>query len=228
MHEKKGYKFFCFSNIFPYGDFQTGSEKNLLISSPDLEVLKSIESACHRRIESDQPIIIDNLRFKISGISKPFRIDLMHDQVNIITATPIVVRIPKAKFEDYGIELKINYNYLFWREDIPVDAFVNQLYENIAKKVKGFLRIQEKNLYTAHDLDEGYFLPMILSYKFIKSVSKPIVVKQAKQMIIGSLWNFSFFAENAAQKAALEIAIDSGLGERNSLGFGFVNLIRNQ
>ncbi|MGC8558454.1 MAG: CRISPR-associated endoribonuclease Cas6, partial [Nitrososphaeria archaeon] len=78
---------------------------------------------------------------------------------------------------------------------------------------------------TLHNLDEEYFLPMIVSYKFIKTVSKPIIIKKTKQIIIGSLWNFSFSAENAAQKAALEIALDSGLGERNSLGFGFMNLI---
>jgi hypothetical protein len=39
VHEKKGYKFFCFSNIFPYGDFEQGKEMNLLVSSPDIRII---------------------------------------------------------------------------------------------------------------------------------------------------------------------------------------------
>jgi len=38
LHDKKGYKFFCFSNIFPVpkdGKIKKGDKKNLLIYSPD-------------------------------------------------------------------------------------------------------------------------------------------------------------------------------------------------
>lgn len=35
LHDKKRYKFFSFSNIFPPNDSKTGDVKQLLISSPD-------------------------------------------------------------------------------------------------------------------------------------------------------------------------------------------------
>ncbi|MGQ9719544.1 MAG: hypothetical protein ACUVWK_06900 [Nitrososphaerales archaeon] len=35
LHDKKGYKFFCFSNIFPVMDLKKGDNRTLIISSPD-------------------------------------------------------------------------------------------------------------------------------------------------------------------------------------------------
>ncbi|MEM5870703.1 MAG: CRISPR-associated protein Cas6, partial [Candidatus Aenigmatarchaeota archaeon] len=31
LHDKKGYKFFCFSNIFPIGDMKVGDKRKLII-----------------------------------------------------------------------------------------------------------------------------------------------------------------------------------------------------
>lgn len=46
LHDKKGYKFFCFSNIFPIGDIKSGDIRNLLISSPDNLFIKFLEGKC--------------------------------------------------------------------------------------------------------------------------------------------------------------------------------------
>jgi CRISPR/Cas system endoribonuclease Cas6 (RAMP superfamily) len=39
IHDKKGYKFFCFSNIFP---FEVSGIRNFIISSPSKELINSI------------------------------------------------------------------------------------------------------------------------------------------------------------------------------------------
>jgi len=223
LHERMGYKFFCFSNIFPYGDFQESVKKNLIISSPDPEILKSIESSCIKRKNSDQPLQIGNIEFKILNLSKPYQINFSDSRVDVASATPIIIRIPRRNFEKYGINLKINYNYLFWRDSVPFEAFINQLYDNMSKKVVEFLKLHQKILNGLPELNERDLVPEITRFKFIRSIAKPITIKGIRHIIIGSIWNLSFFTENKYQKRALAIALDAGLGERNSLGFGFVN-----
>jgi CRISPR/Cas system endoribonuclease Cas6 (RAMP superfamily) len=46
-------------------------------------------------------------------------------------------------------------------------------------------------------------------------------MKGFEQVIIGTLWEFGF---NNGNKDLIQFALDAGLGERNSLGFGFMNL----
>lgn len=224
MHEKRGYRFFCFSNIFPFGDFEQGVERNLLVSSPDHAIIESIEHATFSKIKSRQLLAMGELQFTISNVSKPFRINFEGPEITVRSATPIVMRIPKIRYEEYGIKPQVDYDYVFWRETIPLEAFVKQLRDNIAKKAKEYLEGQRENSSEQVPYsNEEAFLPAVVSYKFIRSVAKPITVKEERQIIIGSIWDISFLAESADQTRTLGIALDSGLGERNSLGFGFMN-----
>ena len=43
IHNKYGYKFFCFSNIFPPGDMKAGDLRNFIISSPNKNLINSLE-----------------------------------------------------------------------------------------------------------------------------------------------------------------------------------------
>jgi CRISPR-associated endoribonuclease Cas6 len=48
-------------------------------------------------------------------------------------------------------------------------------------------------------------------------------MKGFDQVVIGTVWEFGFNA--AVDKDIIQFALGSGLGERNSLGFGFMNLL---
>jgi CRISPR-associated endoribonuclease Cas6 len=221
LHDKKGYKFFCFSNIFPFGDFREGAEKNLLVSSPDCKIIESIEHAAKASMNSGRSLTMGETGFTISGVSKPFRINMEASEITVRSATPIIMRIPRSRFQEYGIEPQIDYEYVFWRESIPLDAFVKQLRDGMVKKWREYFgsNIGDSSKYLEEEL-----LPEITYYRFIKSVSKPLTIRQEKQIIIGSLWEITFVTVNDAQRKLLQFAMDCGLGERNSLGFGFVNL----
>lgn len=220
VHEKRGYKFFCFSNIFPFGNFEQGVERNLLVSSPDHAIIESIERAASSKIKSRQPLAMGGLRFTISCVSKPFRTNLEGPEITVRSATPIVMRIPKTRYEEYGIKPEIDYDYVFWRETIPLDAFVKQLQDGMIKKWKEYFASSpnDENRFAEEEL-----LPEITYYKFIRTISKPLVMKMQRQMVIGSLWEIGFASTSDVQRRLLEFAIDCGFGERNSLGFGFVN-----
>jgi CRISPR-associated endoribonuclease Cas6 len=56
-------------------------------------------------------------------------------------------------------------------------------------------------------------------------VSTKLQVGNTKIVFIGTLWEF-VFSEIISSEIQL-FALDCGLGERNSLGFGFMNVIPN-
>ena len=69
-------------------------------------------------------------------------------------------------------------------------------------------------------------------FKFKKQISTRVSINKFEQVIIGSIWEFIFNRihnnnNNNNNKDIIQFALDSGLGERNSLGFGFMNLNLN-
>jgi CRISPR-associated endoribonuclease Cas6 len=219
LHNKKGYKFFCFSNIFPIpkkeqnGKIFEGERKKLLISSPDKLFIKFLEDKLQQKLEEKKEINIGDMSFRILKVKK-FEIKLKKN-IRLITATPIIIRIPERNYEKYKIPKQYRKKrYVFWRASYPFEAFVKQLEENLVKKYNEFYK-------TNLSIDEGIF--EIFKYK--KSVATRFILHGKEQMLVGSIWEFIFTYLTEKQKKLLEFGIDCGLGERNSLGFGFVNLV---
>ena len=221
VHQKEGYKFFCFSNIFPYGDFREGVERNLLVSSPDTRIIETIRRASISRLSSRDSVVVGEQRFAISSVSQPFTMDFVGPEVKVRSATPIVMRIPRKRYEEYGVEPRVDYDYVFWRETLPLGAFVKQLRDNMSKKLRDYCMMNSSTIVPGQDAE---LLPRMNYYNFIRTVSKPMALKGEKQITIGSLWELGFVVDNTSQAEVLRILLDCGFGERNSLGFGFLNL----
>jgi len=67
LHDKKGYKFISFSNIFPSKDMKTGNIRHLIVSSPDNVLIKFFKERLEK-IENGH-IGIGEMLFKIEQIS---------------------------------------------------------------------------------------------------------------------------------------------------------------
>lgn len=219
VHSREGYKHFCFSNIFPYGEkFVKNKEYNLIFSSPGSDLCRDVFLALEARIKAggEASILrIGSLGFEIAEVSRPFTLDIeTNSPIKVRSATPIIVRIPKWRYADYGIESDRPFE--FWRESISLEAFVKQVRDGIEKKL-----LETKG----EGSKEKPPVPEVISFRYVKSVSKPITIKGEKQQAIGSLWEFEFSPQSQEERRSLEFALDSGLGERNSLGFGFMNAI---
>lgn len=59
----------------------------------------------------------------------------------MITGTPLVIRIPLEKYKEYGITSAIDYEYLYWRADHPLELFISQLWDNLQRKYNEYLAI---------------------------------------------------------------------------------------
>ena len=101
LHDKKGYKFFCFSNIFPIGNFKEGDGRNLILSSSSKIFILTIMKKLNELIKYDKIINIGEMQFKIKNFS-PLNIKI-DKNFRIASATPIIIRIPERNYEKYNI-----------------------------------------------------------------------------------------------------------------------------
>jgi CRISPR-associated endoribonuclease Cas6 len=212
LHDKKGYKFFCFSNIFPIGSIKVADERNLIISSPDKVFVKILSEKIRKIIGEKGKINIGEYEFEIEEISI-FRPRLTKD-TRLFSATPIVIRIPEKNYERYNIPVEFRKSrYVYWRPQYSFEAFLKQMEENLIKKYNEFYK-------TSFEIENIFEM-----FRFVKPVVNHLTIKGKDRLIIGSVWEFLFSYLNSKQKKILEFGIDCGFGERNSLGFGFMNVV---
>ena len=214
LHNKKGYKFFCFSNIFsPSGVNDSTDRRYIIISSPSKDLLRHVGSILKKIKETKNSISIGNLQLIIDD-TRIFETELK-PPFTLITGTPIIIRISKERYQKFNIETKYPYTYVYWRKEYPLEMFTRQLEENLYAKYAEF---------TGREVASEHELPIINKLTFKKQISTRINIHDTEQIVIGSLWEFSF--DNELNSELLQFGLDCGLGERNSMGFGFMNLKR--
>ncbi len=194
LHAEKGFKFFTFSDLFPSNDFHPGKEKTLLISSPNPKFIRTI----YENLKSVQHLYLSNGSFKVSSIKK-VQVPLSKE---FVTGSPIVL------YEDTGRN-----RYFSFRRGGSLEFFLDRVKENALKK------------YNAYYDDELYFEgPIFDEVVFNKEVAVRIARGGTEFLIIGSMWyNLRRMRIEKGLKKFFNFIKDCGLGEKNSLGFGFLN-----
>lgn len=209
LHDQKGYKFYSFSNIF-LRKYAKNNQYNLIISSPSSKFIKEVSYQLQKIIDIQIPIEIGRLfeleEFNILSTNK-FSFPLQ-----VITGTPILIRIPLEKFGKFSTD-SAPYSSIFWRSSHPIQLFIEAIESNLKKKYKDFTKGSSIN---------GRLIEV---YKFRKQVSTKVDIDGVKVPVIGTLWEFGFY--DTVDTEVQLFAYDCGLGERNSLGFGFLNRVRS-
>jgi len=156
-----------------------------------------------------EKINIGEMSFYIDGVKK-----FDPRPGNLRTATPIIIRIPEKNYEKYDVKIRKR-RYVYWRPEISFEAFVKQLEENVFKKHREFY-------------GEVNEVPLFEGYRFLKTTVNHLVIDGVEHKVIGSLWEFWFtgLKKDRERYRLIKFAMDCGLGERNTYGFGFVNPIR--
>ncbi len=212
LHDLDGYRFFCFSNIFPLKvqngsipPIREGGKRYLMVSSPDRAFIKAFQDGL------DEEIHIGDMSFQVEDV-KPLNIKLDGD-CTLVSATPIVVRIPEYNYDKYNIPEESRKNrYVYWRRNLPFNVFVRQMEENLYKKY---------NEYHNTQVEEE---PLFQQFKLKKApVITHTMIDGQKIQLVGSLWEFPIKKPTQKQKKILEFSLDCGFGERNPLGHGYTN-----
>jgi CRISPR-associated endoribonuclease Cas6 len=229
IHDMRGNKFFSFSNIFPANDLHQNDYRSLIISSPNKDLITYLYEMLQLLLGRGTQIKIGAMKFKIDNLHKLFTRVPDSSNFNLITGTPIIVRIPREKYKVYDFEPTIKSNYIYWRNGHPFDLFITQLKNNLLHKYVQYHELTNSISYTDtyKNMLETMTPQIFQNFEFKKQVSTRVFIKGFKQVIIGTLWEFGFNnnGNNSNNNSELiQFALDTGLGERNSLGFGFMNL----
>lgn len=217
IHDENRPKPFTYSNPFPPGDMEEGDSRTLLVASPDEALLAHVAAD----LKDEPELNIGEMPFTVEEIS-PLDPDVGEPGASgtLESGTGVVVRIPPWRFEEYGI----NHDHEeaeFWRPEHTIEPFRNQIEANLDKK---------------HSLFCPDYLPgpsecsgsLFDGYELIKTFALPVTPTQEQQETwVLSKWKLDYTVRDDDHRRHLNLTLDVGLGERNSLGFGFMNRVKN-
>lgn len=194
LHDMNGFKFFCFSNIF-----KIKNEYNLIISSPEHRLIKTI----YYKLKTIDNLRLGNDAYVLTGC----KLIRTPKQFNYFkTSTPIIL---------FHNQTMSNHCYSFRKDDINFNWFFNRLKENALKKYNAFYNDE-------YSFDE----PLFTSFNFKKEVAMNFERYGHKFLLIGSLWDELDINESKDNQKFYRFIYDAGIGEKNSAGFGMLNNVK--
>jgi len=206
---------FAYSNPFPPHDMQEGDDRKLLVSSANEQLLANVAADLLEEPEfniGEMPFHVDDVTSLEPDVGEP------GTRGTIETGTGLLVRIPPWRCEEYGIDHPGGDTAVFWRPEHTTNPLRAQLEANLDQK---------------HDLYAHEHLPgpsdvggdLFDGYELIKTFAVPVTVTEGQEMTyVLSKWKFSYTVRDDNHRRHLNLALDCGLGERNSLGLGFINI----
>ncbi|MFZ0513685.1 MAG: CRISPR-associated endoribonuclease Cas6 [Candidatus Nitrosopolaris sp.] len=213
MHDLSSYKFFCFSNIFPPTVVKSGQIKRLLFCSPNIDLVRSVFSYAKENLVGDEVLNIGEQQYRLKS-SELIETKIIGKSCAIRTSTPVTIRIPEKAYSVYNInEQDRKKKFLYWRSNLSHDIFLTMVLNNMKSKYKDFYKTDSCNIESAVQL-------IIL----LKEVVIHIPIHQYTAKIPASFWRFHLDNLSNEHRDFLNFALDTGIGERNSAGLGFLNV----
>jgi len=215
VHDENRPKGFVYSNPFPPGNMQEGDERTLLVASPHEGLLANVAENLKHEPElniGDMPFQVTDLDVIAPDVGEP------GTSGTISTGTGVLVRIPPWRFEDYGMDVDHD-EAEFWRPEHTMEPFKTQIEANLDKK---------HGLFCADYLSGPSEVSSELfdGYELIKTFAIPVEpTTGVTETWVLSKWRFEYTVRDDDHRRYLNLALDVGLGERNSLGFGFCNIV---
>lgn len=214
-HDADRPKEFVYSNPFPPGDMSEGDERSLLIASVEEELLAHVAAD----LQENRELNIGEMPFHVEEVT-PLAPDVGEPGTSgtLSTGTGVLVRIPPGRFDDYDMDVDHDESE-FWRPEHSMEPFTNQIEANLDKKHGLYC---PDYLPGPSDVDGDLFD----GYELIKTFSIPVTPTTGRtETWVLSKWRFDYTVRDDDHQRHLNLALDVGVGERNSLGFGFVNII---
>ncbi|MFC7205203.1 CRISPR-associated endoribonuclease Cas6 [Haloferax namakaokahaiae] len=214
LHDQSEPTGLSMSNPFPVESIEEGDRRNVLIASARDDVLRAVASS----LIEDREFNIKQMPFtveEVTGIEPD--VGEPGTEGMLTTDTGLVVRIPHWKFDEYGIDAPSDAPE-FWRAKHTLEPLKEQLENNLDRK---------------HGLYCDDYLPgpsdvegdLFTSYEHIKTYALPVTVTEGvTETHVLSKFRFGYRVRDDDHRRHLNLALDCGLAERNSLGFGFVNI----
>jgi CRISPR-associated endoribonuclease Cas6 len=211
---------FTFSNVFPtdenkeiFSDPEEGEIRQFLIASPYEDLLSILaQYLMGNEIHiGHMPFDVLRLQELSPDVGEPGTRGVLR------TATGVLSCIPPQYFDEFGIESE-HEQVEYWTPDNPLEAFVDHIELNLQDKHDEYgadyrpgPRDTEYSLFDSFDFIKEFAIPLSPASGF----SSPRVLTK---------WNFEYVVRDDTHRRHLNLALDVGIGRRNSMGLGFLNI----
>lgn len=203
-----------YSNPYPPGQiFHEGERKHLLFAAPDEQLLGHIadDLTTHPELNiGEMQFTVDNIRTVDPEVGP------IGSTGTLETETGVVVRIPPEDCEQYGLPTTHDTD-TFWRKEHSMKPFKENIKQNLAYKHDLF---GPDSTPSPTEMTQDLFDEYMLRRQFALPVT---VTTGVEQTYILSQWTFKYTVRTDAHREYLNLLLDTGIGERNGLGFGFLN-----
>lgn len=207
----------AFSNIFPWGDIEEGNIRKLLLASPREELLATIAD----NFQTDREFNVGEMSFSVTELN-PLSVDVGEPGTRgtFETATGVVVRLYGRHRDEYGIDDPHDEDTpAYWLPEHTVEPFKDAIADNLQRKHD---RFEADYLPGPTDVDEDLFE----GYELIKTYALPVEVTQGVELeVVLSKWRFDYRVRDDDHRRHLNLALSTGIGGRNAMGFGFANIV---
>jgi CRISPR-associated endoribonuclease Cas6 len=130
------------------------------------------------------------------------------------TSTPVSIRIPEKAYSFYNIPNENRKEkFLYWRSNLSHDIFLTGILNNMKSKYNFFYKTDMSDI-------ESTIQSLIL----LKEVVIHLDIGKYTAKVPASFWRFHFDNLDKKKREVLNFALDTRIGERNSVGLGFLNV----
>ena len=214
LHDSSKPTGLSFSNPFPFGPIEEGDRRNVLVAATDDDVLRAIGANLIKDREfniKEMPFTVDEVTGVSPDVGEPGTKGILE------TATGLVIRIPARKFDEYDIDAPGDAPE-FWKPEHSLRPLKIQLGNNLDRKHNQFC---PEYLPGPSEVEGNLFD----EYELIKTYPLPVTVAEGvERTYILSKFRFGYTVRDDDHRRHLNLALNAGLGERNALGFGFINI----
>ena len=207
---------FTYSNPFPVTDPKEGNEQSVLVSSPHNGLVETLYNNIQPEDEfniGEMPFLVDNASLFEVDVGEPGTEGTLH------TDTGVYIPLPKEKWDEYGIDVPYNTEQIGWSPEFDTSLFLDRVVKNVEWK--------QSQLYGDY-LETPDRYGLFDGYNFEKCYSVDTKVSSEgsgyEYTFVVTKWTFDYRVRSEDHRRWLNILLRSGIGWRNALGFGFLNI----
>lgn len=196
---------YSYSNIFPPRPADAGDSRHLLFAATDRDLTTAVAREFCKSGEvniGDMPLQVQNAHGMDPKVGETGSLE---------TGTPIVVRYRRDRAQDHGIDPDGEYDRIYWQPEHGTDIFFERLQNNLQYKYR--------KAFDENPPEPPYFS----GFSMENHISTPVAYADKTVPYIASEWTFNYEVRTAKHRRLLNLCLDTGLGELNGLGYGFIN-----
>lgn len=221
-HDFDGPSGFVTSCPLPFGDVEEGEVRTIMVASPYDGMLDAIEA----NLEMIPRLTIGEWELDVLDINRAAPdVGAVGTRGVLETVTGVLVTITPERRPEYGIDRHLTEAQrtsgegTFWRRRFGMESFVTPIENNLDRKHRLF---KPGHLPGPSDVSGQLFD----SLTCIKDFATPMTLTEGvEHTLVMSKWDFGYEVRDTDHRRHLNLILDCGLGERNTLGLGFANLV---